>query len=315
MERMLFSCGISAVAGRPVVVCGILRHSMHGEPRRTGAFNLKNRLTYEGLEAFTSRLRDQTSAQVIRDMAAFMDRFRDFREGRAGELRYDAFVQRFREMMQSMNHVRSEARRMDRALASDFNVFEILGLQNYEVTTHSAFLGNLLSSHGSHAQEDLFFRTFVDTIVPRNRRAAFKILSPGDYTVGIETSIDTGYIDILIESRQRDHRFAIIIENKVLADDQPRQLARYYDYVTAQAGYRDDVVLLVYLTPGGWAPTAQSLAPYNRDHWLCSGLLVEVSYWEHVKAWMQQSLPQVKAPAVAAVLAQYIRTVERVGKG
>ena len=31
-----------------------------------------------------------------------------------------------------------------------FNVFSILGLQSYEVRTHSAFIGKLLSPTGSH---------------------------------------------------------------------------------------------------------------------------------------------------------------------
>jgi hypothetical protein len=274
----------------------------------------KGQLTLQGLYAFGERLKGRAASLVDGDIAAFIGRFRAFRNGGIAELRYDAFVTHFSEMTRTMRKTRISAREVDRKTASTYNVFEILGLQEYEVTTHSAFLANLLSANGSHAQGDLFFRTFVETLVPPPRRGLYEGIGFDDYEVTQERSVSRGSIDIFVESTKRERRFAIIIENKVFAADGPSQLANYYDCATAELGYSDEQLLIVYLTLGGWAPTEQSLASYSREDWIKKGLLVEISYWEGVKTWLEKALREVKAKAVATVLRQYIATIQHLGK-
>ena len=46
-----------------------------------------------------------------------------------------------------------------------FNVFSILGLQSYEVRTHSAFIGELLSPTGSHGCNDKLLAAFLKSVI------------------------------------------------------------------------------------------------------------------------------------------------------
>ena len=66
---------------------------------------------------------------------------------------------------------------------------------------------------------------------------------------GIEKN---GRIDILIHSninnKETKKSFAIIIENKINADDQDKQLERYYKYISKTKGYGNNVYV-IYLTP------------------------------------------------------------------
>ena len=66
---------------------------------------------------------------------------------------------------------------------------------------------------------------------------------------GIEKN---GRIDILIHcninNKEAKKSFAIIIENKINADDQDKQLERYYKYISKTKGYGNNVYV-IYLTP------------------------------------------------------------------
>ena len=66
---------------------------------------------------------------------------------------------------------------------------------------------------------------------------------------GIEKN---GRIDILIhgsiDNKETKKSFAIIIENKINADDQDKQLERYYKYISKTKGYGNNVYV-IYLTP------------------------------------------------------------------
>ena len=48
--------------------------------------------------------------------------------------------------------------------AEDFNIFEILGVAHLEVSTHSAFIANLLNPKGSHSQGAKFLKEFLKII-------------------------------------------------------------------------------------------------------------------------------------------------------
>ena len=48
--------------------------------------------------------------------------------------------------------------------AEDFNIFEILGVAHLEVSTHSAFIANLLNPKGSHSQGTKFLEKFLEFI-------------------------------------------------------------------------------------------------------------------------------------------------------
>lgn len=129
-----------------------------------------------------------------------------------------------------------------------FNIFNVLGVTSDETRTHSAFIAELLDPNGSHGLGDQFLRSFVDTVdclrswnFDTKSAKVHKELSIGGKN---EDCSEGGRIDIAVESNGK----AIIIENKIYAGDQEKQLVRYYNYGTKNCsnGFR-----LLYLTLNG----------------------------------------------------------------
>jgi hypothetical protein len=127
-----------------------------------------------------------------------------------------------------------------------FNIFEVLGITSNEVRTHSPFIAELLNPYGSHGMGATPLSLFVQLINSRVQNFDFDV---NNATVSVEKSIgkidesykEGGRLDILIQSNGK----AILIENKVYADDQFQQLTRYYAY--AKHSFGEGNFLLLYL--------------------------------------------------------------------
>ena len=111
-----------------------------------------------------------------------------------------------------------------------FNIFSILKMETDEVNTHSAFLAELLNPKGSHGQQDLFLRKFLETIVHTDKLNIQNAQVCMEFTIGpISENYETGgRIDILIHLPKA--KYLILIENKINAGDQKLQLFRYNQY-------------------------------------------------------------------------------------
>ena len=121
--------------------------------------------------------------------------------------------------------------------AEDFNIFEILGVAHLEVSTHSAFIANLLNPKGSHSQGAKFLEKFLELIKVED----FKLDSA---EVEVEKRIGKlGRIDIFITDNKN---WAIAIENKIYAGLQEEQLGRYMSFLNKD--YKKLNKKLVYLT-------------------------------------------------------------------
>lgn len=181
-----------------------------------------------------------------------------------------------------------------------FNVFNVLGLSISE-TTHSAFIAELLNPHGSHGLGDFFLKKFLTYAHIENlqldvRRACVQMERyigeiDEDYNCG-------GRIDIIIEANNK----AVIIENKIYAQDQYKQLIRYNDY--AQKTYAD--YRLLYLTLGNGAAsdvstkcTHYQLLPH-KDYY-------PITYSTHILEWLENCVEEMPQETVVNVIVtQYI---------
>lgn len=128
-----------------------------------------------------------------------------------------------------------------------YNIFSVLGLENSEVRTHSAFLASLLNPDGNHGVGCAFLNAFVSDMNLDELQ-----LDTNNSQVTVEHVTGDGRIDILISDNNKK---AIIIENKIYAGDQLEQLKRYDDYAKLRFtnGYR-----LLYLTLDGHKPSEDS---------------------------------------------------------
>ena len=130
------------------------------------------------LKAFFGELKSLADSTVERGLAQFLNRFAQFREGNVAEQRYDAFANEMARIRRELATLRERTRAEDRSRACSYNVFEILGLSTYEVTTHSAFLGNLSRQEAATPRARSFLGRSLKRL-PRPKGRRVSSMEPG----------------------------------------------------------------------------------------------------------------------------------------
>ena len=171
------------------------------------------------------------------------------------------------------------------ASGQSFNLFALLARETDEVHTHSAILAELLDPNGSHGQGPVFARLFAERFgVPTEGIESARVQR--------EVTVDHGNrVDILVDTR----RMCVVVENKIHAPDQPRQLERYHAYASQWPTHR-----LIYLTLHGDDPGDDTLGALSRDDVLCK------SYETDVLGWLDDCIKEVaRVPHIREILAHY----------
>ncbi len=177
--------------------------------------------------------------------------------------------------------------RHEAARVEPFNVFSVLRSAADEVNLHSRFLTALLD----HRQ------------LPEGKRQNLKDFLNVFGIDGIDhdnTTVERekGYIDILI--RDQFVKRAVVIENKIWAADQDRQLQRYKEQME-DAGYQ--VMRILYLTPDGRDASVESAGELK---------YLRVSYRSHLPPWLKRCQQRAyDEPALRESIAQYLRLIEK----
>jgi len=200
-----------------------------------------------------------------------------------------------------------------------FNVFSILGLQDREVRLHSALLNELLNPNGKHGQKDLFLKLFID-VVNQNLEENTEIKRKGNISnikikdfktkeahsdveihvgfINNKTS-EGGYIDILIDD---NNKHGIIIENKIWAGDQEKQLFRYHNHgIKTFSSFH-----LIYLTIDCKEPSEWSKGEIlTKNEYLC------LSYNKDIIIWLELCRKECsQLPIIRETLTQYINQLK-----
>lgn len=179
-----------------------------------------------------------------------------------------------------------------------FNIFNVLNLNSDETRTHSAFIAELLDPNGSHGLGDQFLQSFVNTIdclkswnFDTQSAKVQKERSIGNIN---EDYSEGGRIDIVVESKGK----AILIENKIYAGDQEKQLTRYYSY--GQKNHSEGFRLL-YLTLTGSKASEDS-----RGELTLSEDYHTIAYNHEISDWLNRCIElAVRHPLVRETLIQY----------
>lgn len=186
----------------------------------------------------------------------------------------------------------------------NYNLFSILSIERYELK-HSALIANLLDPKGSHGYGDAFLRAFFEIALKGTAYPFEDCTLPHSYTEYYTGPIvgDTGgRIDILVKSSQ----YGLIMENKIYAGDQDKQLTRYDNY--GKEIFGADGYLLVYLTLYGYDASKESTATKSAEE---VGYL-RLSYAEDILRWLEQCARLAdNKPLVRESLNQYIRTIKQ----
>lgn len=176
-----------------------------------------------------------------------------------------------------------------------FNVFNILGLESKEVRLHSALLAELLRPNGMSGVGNAFQKAFLAILgLPENYIVDGRVSV--ELSIGTTTDSERGRIDIIME----DGNHAIIIENKIYAQDQPAQLLKYTNFARDNYphGYR-----LLYLTLDGKEASDDSAqgCPY-----LC------ISYKNEISKWLAECARiSFDRPLVRETIRQYINLIKQ----
>lgn len=198
---------------------------------------------------------------------------------------------------------KAEEDRQEREKQGDFfNVFNTIGLRTEEVRLHSAFIAELLNPQGRHGLSYLFLEAFLEMLKGSGYLDFSKVSRDNkERYIGRLTETEGGRVDIIIE----DGNHAVIIENKIYAEDQTNQMFRYYNYGKAEykGGFK-----LIYLTLDGHEPSECSLGneKFDYDCW---------SYDNDIVKWLEKCIriaDSKKKPLVKSVIIQYKELVKQI---
>lgn len=191
----------------------------------------------------------------------------------------------------------------------NFNIFNVLGMGSSEVKLHSALIAELINPNGKHDQGIVFLNHFLKTLREASfhgeAEEIFDKFKDGDVIIEVEKRTgdiqneEGGNIDIIIRTKTRD---AIIIENKIYANDQTCQLRRYHNY--AIKNYNKKAILL-YLTLHG--KEASNETTFNDKHLEDKITPICISYKTFIIEWLDKCRKEaVNHPILRETITQYI---------
>ena len=156
----------------------------------------------------------------------------------------------------SLIEVRKKVKEEMEKLPPQFNVFNSINLLNHE-NYNSNLFANFLEIKFKHNGNKISFAKLFLKYLTEEFGWEFDLENIKIKDIEIKRELSTEErkrIDIFIGYKKE---FAIIIENKIWADDGYKQLENYYNYVKSQ---KYDKIYMIYLTPYEREPSEESLS-------------------------------------------------------
>ena len=130
-------------------------------------------------------------------------------------------------------------------------------------------------------------------------------VSPNDFKiidVEREKFFSNGRLDLFIFCKVKDKNYVIIIENKIFARDQYKQMDRYIEFAN---NYQADIKKVFYLTLMGNAPSEDSASDLSKVNL--------ISYYNEILTWIENCIKiSAREPALREVLIQYADLLEKI---
>lgn len=183
------------------------------------------------------------------------------------------------------------------SLKSDFNVFDLIINPYDEVHLHSRMIYSILTERKFQKQFLMSFLNFIDVSLPDD--VSFSGFN--NINVEKEKAIPNGRVDLYISFKIKNISYNVLIENKLLAGDQPEQMNRYKSYMNS---YPNDNNYVYYLTLDGSAPSEDSTKSLDE--------IKLISYDSEIMNWIEDCIKIAsREPGVREVLIQYSSLLER----
>lgn len=184
------------------------------------------------------------------------------------------------------------------SLKSDFNVFDLIINPYDEVHLHSRMIYSILTERKFQKQFLMSFLNSIDVSLPED----FSFSDFKNISVEKEKAISNGRVDLFISFKIKNISYNVLIENKLLAGDQPEQMDRYLIYMNSS--YPNDYNYVCYLTLDGSAPSEDSTKRSDE--------IKLISYDSEIMNWIEECIKIAsREPGVREVLIQYSSLLER----
>lgn len=178
---------------------------------------------------------------------------------------------------------------MVKSLEENFNIFEILNLEEREVELHSKLLFFLLNNKEKNNIYEKFFKYFLEIVLEVEYEPDKK------YRIYREYAISGGRIDFYIESED----IIYAIEMKINSIDGEEQLKKYNDFLCK----KEKKTKLYYLTLLGEEPTKVENQEIE---------IISLSFKENVVDWLKKCIEKsYNSPLTRETLKQYLYSVNK----
>ena len=163
------------------------------------------------------------------------------------------------EFFEKLIKVKHEIKRIKKEIKEfppQFNIFDSINLLNHE-NYNSNLFANFLDIKFKHNGNEIGFAKLFLKYLTEEFGWEFDLENIKIEDIEIKRELPTEErkrIDIFIGYKEK---FAVIIENKIWADDGYKQLENYYNYVKSQ---KYDKIYMIYLTPYEREPSEESLS-------------------------------------------------------
>ena len=178
-----------------------------------------------------------------------------------------------------------------------YNIFSILKQEEKEEGCHSRIIFNLINDCESNKLEKRFLKLFFKEVLDEEFDEKKKYFVEREKNLG-----KYGRADLFIEDSDGK---AYLIEIKINAGDQPKQLSRYNQYL--KKNYKDDYQIY-YLTLNGYHPSSYSLKERAEVEYII------ISFVDNIYNWIEKCIEEIgeNNKILKINLEQYLETLTKI---
>jgi len=183
--------------------------------------------------------------------------------------------------------VKEKQEQQKRRGLNDYNLLTTVLKAHDEVRVHSRIIASLLDIEGKHYQDTLFLDKFLEIIKVTEYQSPYS-----------KIQLEYQNIDLYLNDGEKH----IIIENKIWAEDQNRQIERYIDIVKGEnRELQPENLYLIYLSIDRKEPSAYSLGRFrvqgeyivdDKNHKIA--FYRAIHYKNEVPIWLQRSQYEIQ---------------------
>ncbi len=235
--------------------------------------------------------------QFFADVSSRLDRVEQAPADAVNRIQLDSF---FRVVGHSLAASEKSRLRLDKKLASGFNVFHFIEPDENRLSDVLAFL---LNPKGTHGQGNLFLRLMLiqlglEATGQQTRHASVRREASTDRILNSRRRMD-----ILVEAGT-----VLAIENKIDSAEQLDQVKDYLEHLHHCTRSGSIQAALIYLSPNGRPP--ESVSQSEIATLTASGKLHCWSYHDELRQWLDSCRQQCAAQRINAFLSDLMAYIE-----